>query len=57
MWVAFAMQKLLLLTFFQQKLSMYLLYFKIEILNFNIKLANNFVKFWTSGLRLILHVD
>ena len=30
MWVAFAMQKLL--TFFQQKMSMYLSYFKIEIL-------------------------
>ena len=30
MWVAFAMQKLL--TFFPQKISMYLLYFKIEIL-------------------------
>ena len=30
MWVAFAMQKLL--TFFQQKISMYLPYFKIKIL-------------------------
>ena len=36
MWVAFAMQKLL--TFFQQKLSMYLPYFRIK--NFNITLAN-----------------
>ena len=30
MWVAFAMQKLL--TFFQQKIAMYLPYFKTEIL-------------------------
>ena len=29
MWVAFVIQKLL--TFFQQKISMYLLYFKVEI--------------------------
>ena len=36
MWVAFAMQKLL--TFFQQKLLMYLPYFRIK--NFNITLAN-----------------
>ena len=52
MWVAFAMQNLL--TFFQQKISMYLPYFKIDILtsqdrHFNLMLANNFVKFEQLG--------
>ena len=47
MWVAFAMQKLL--TFFQQKNINVLAIFQDR--NFNITLANNFFKFWTTGLR------
>ena len=42
MWVAFAMQKLL--TFFQQKISMYLPYFKIEMLK-------SCLLKWTTGPR------
>ena len=44
MWVAFALQKLL--TFLQQK---YQCICHISIRNFNVTLAINFVKFWTTG--------
>ena len=41
MWVAFAMQKLInVFAIFQDR-------------NFNVNLANNFVKFWTTGPRIL----
>ena len=46
-WVAFAMKKLL--TFFQQQL--FNVYATFQDRNYNVTLANNFVKFWKTGPR------
>ena len=44
MWVAFAMQKLL--TFSAKDINVFAIF---QDRKFNVTLANNFIKFWTTG--------